>query len=71
MAKLENCNLLIENYYPIYVYIKLIFTYIICNDCAGYGAGGRLGIGGTDSVLTPTLLESIQHVFIKKVSSPL
>lgn len=34
----------------------------------GYGAGGRLGIGGTDSVATPTLLESIQHVFIKKVA---
>jgi len=34
----------------------------------GYGAGGRLGIGGTDSVCTPTLLESIQHVFIKKVA---
>jgi hypothetical protein len=33
----------------------------------GYGAGGRLGIGGTDSVMVPTLLESIQHVFIKKV----
>ncbi|KAL7983783.1 hypothetical protein Chor_000659, partial [Crotalus horridus] len=28
----------------------------------GYGAGGRLGIGGTESVSTPTLLESIQHV---------
>ncbi|XP_077983839.1 E3 ubiquitin-protein ligase HERC2-like [Glandiceps talaboti] len=34
----------------------------------GYGAGGRLGIGGTDSVSTPTLLESIQHVVIKKVA---
>ncbi|XP_030333717.1 E3 ubiquitin-protein ligase HERC2 isoform X5 [Strigops habroptila] len=34
----------------------------------GYGAGGRLGIGGTESVSTPTLLESIQHVFIKKVA---
>ncbi|XP_043927990.1 E3 ubiquitin-protein ligase HERC2 [Protopterus annectens] len=34
----------------------------------GYGAGGRLGIGGTESVATPTLLESIQHVFIKKVA---
>lgn len=34
----------------------------------GYGAGGRLGIGGTDSVLVPTLLESIQHVFVKKVA---
>ena len=34
----------------------------------GYGAGGRLGIGGTDSVCTPTLLESIQHIFIKKVA---
>ncbi|KAM9300223.1 E3 ubiquitin-protein ligase HERC2 isoform 4-T5 [Morus bassanus] len=34
----------------------------------GYGAGGRLGTGGTESVSTPTLLESIQHVFIKKVA---
>ncbi|XP_056632300.1 E3 ubiquitin-protein ligase HERC2 isoform X1 [Diorhabda sublineata] len=34
----------------------------------GYGAGGRLGIGGTDSVLVPTLLESIQHVYIKKIA---
>ncbi|XP_077153037.1 E3 ubiquitin-protein ligase HERC2 isoform X1 [Ranitomeya variabilis] len=34
----------------------------------GYGAGGRLGIGGTESVSTPTLLESIQHVFVKKVA---
>ena len=34
----------------------------------GYGAGGRLGIGGSDSVSTPTLLESIQHVVIKKVA---
>ncbi|XP_074649618.1 E3 ubiquitin-protein ligase HERC2-like [Tubulanus polymorphus] len=37
-------------------------------NATGYGAGGRLGIGGTDSVSTPTLLESIQHVFIKKVA---
>jgi hypothetical protein len=36
---------------------------------AGYGAGGRLGIGGTDSVCQPTLLESIQHVVVKTVSS--
>nr|XP_057930110.1 E3 ubiquitin-protein ligase HERC2 isoform X4 [Doryrhamphus excisus] len=34
----------------------------------GYGAGGRLGIGGTESVSAPTLLESIQHVFIRKVA---
>ncbi|XP_059157195.1 E3 ubiquitin-protein ligase HERC2-like isoform X2 [Physella acuta] len=34
----------------------------------GYGAGGRLGVGGTDSVSTPTLLESIQHVLIKKLA---
>ncbi len=33
----------------------------------GYGAGGRLGIGGSESVSAPTLLESLQHVFIKKV----
>lgn len=49
---------------------------IYCNLCCldrqlyatGYGAGGRLGIGGTESVSTPTLLESIQHVFIRKVA---
>lgn len=34
----------------------------------GYGAGGRLGIGGVDSVSTPTLLESIQHIVIVKVA---
>ncbi|XP_073941047.1 probable E3 ubiquitin-protein ligase HERC2 [Choristoneura fumiferana] len=34
----------------------------------GYGAGGRLGIGGIDSVSQPTLLSSIQHVFITKVA---
>ncbi|XP_058055381.1 probable E3 ubiquitin-protein ligase HERC2 [Anopheles bellator] len=34
----------------------------------GYGAGGRLGVGGTDSVSTPTLVESLQHVMIKKVA---
>ncbi|ODN06550.1 E3 ubiquitin-protein ligase HERC2 [Orchesella cincta] len=34
----------------------------------GYGVGGRLGIGGLESVSTPTLLESISHVFIKKVA---
>ena len=33
----------------------------------GYGAGGRLGVGGTDSVCTPSLLESVQHIYIKKV----
>lgn len=35
---------------------------------SGYGAGGRLGIGGMDSVSTPLLVESLQHVFIKKVA---
>uniref|UniRef100_A0A6B2EBN7 HECT-type E3 ubiquitin transferase n=1 Tax=Phlebotomus kandelakii TaxID=1109342 RepID=A0A6B2EBN7_9DIPT len=34
----------------------------------GYGAGGRLGIGGSESVSTPTLVESLQHVFVKKVA---
>lgn len=34
----------------------------------GYGAGGRLGVGGTESISTPTLLESIQHVFIKRIA---
>jgi len=35
---------------------------------SGYGAGGRLGIGGVESVTNPTLLISIQHVFMKKVA---
>ena len=35
---------------------------------SGYGAGGRLGIGGSDSVCQPMLLESIQHVAIKTVN---
>ena len=35
---------------------------------AGYGASGRLGIGGTDSVAVLTLLDSIQHTHIKKIS---
>ena len=34
----------------------------------GYGAGGRLGIGGSDSVCQPTLLESIQHVCIRTIA---
>ncbi|XP_071532835.1 E3 ubiquitin-protein ligase HERC2 isoform X2 [Panulirus ornatus] len=34
----------------------------------GYGAGGRLGIGGVESVSTPTLLESVQHIVIRKVA---
>ena len=44
-------------------YILLTWKILI-----GYGAGGRLGIGGSDSVCHPTLLESIQHVCIKTVS---
>ena len=35
---------------------------------SGYGAGGRLGVGGSESVSQPTLLESIQHVCVKQVS---
>uniref|UniRef100_A0A0A9VNP3 HECT-type E3 ubiquitin transferase n=2 Tax=Lygus hesperus TaxID=30085 RepID=A0A0A9VNP3_LYGHE len=34
----------------------------------GYGAGGRLGIGGTETVLTPTLIDTLQTVFVKKVA---
>ncbi|XP_030381589.1 probable E3 ubiquitin-protein ligase HERC2 [Scaptodrosophila lebanonensis] len=34
----------------------------------GYGSGGRLGVGGTDSWAIPTLVGSLQHVFIKKVA---
>ncbi|XP_072935158.1 probable E3 ubiquitin-protein ligase HERC2 [Epargyreus clarus] len=34
----------------------------------GYGAGGRLGIGGIDSVYQPTLLTALQHVYITKVA---
>lgn len=46
--------------------------FAVTADCkvyaTGYGAGGRLGIGGTESVSTPTLIESLQHVMIKKVA---
>ena len=49
--------------------VSLPFLYVFCQVYGtGYGAGGRLGIGGTDSVSTPTLLESIQHVHIKRVA---
>ncbi|BFG02621.1 probable E3 ubiquitin-protein ligase HERC2 [Drosophila madeirensis] len=34
----------------------------------GYGSGGRLGVGGADSWAIPTLLGSLQHVFVKKVA---
>ncbi|KAG8288256.1 E3 ubiquitin-protein ligase herc2 [Homalodisca vitripennis] len=34
----------------------------------GYGAGGRLGLGNTDTVTTPTLIDSLENVFIKKVA---
>ncbi|KAI8034196.1 hypothetical protein M5D96_013047 [Drosophila gunungcola] len=34
----------------------------------GYGSGGRLGVGGSDSWAIPTLLGSLQHVFVKKVA---
>uniref|UniRef100_A0A452J6G6 Uncharacterized protein n=1 Tax=Gopherus agassizii TaxID=38772 RepID=A0A452J6G6_9SAUR len=46
----------------------IFFSHSLKLYATGYGAGGRLGIGGTESVSTPTLLESIQHVFIKKVA---
>lgn len=53
------------------IFCQIVFC-IICLQILisfiGYGAGGRLGIGGTDSVLVPTLLESIQHIFIKKIA---
>lgn len=46
--------------------------YVVTHDgkvyATGYNAGGRLGIGGTDSVAVPTLIESLQHIFIKKVT---
>lgn len=45
-----------------------MYIIICCFFSAGYGAGGRLGIGSTDSVVVPTLLDSIQDVFIKKIS---
>jgi hypothetical protein len=50
-----------EDFYDFITHLILHCVFV------GYGAGGRLGIGGTDSVMVPTLLESIQHVFIKKV----
>lgn len=52
------------------VALKLVVFLPLLKSCrfAGYGAGGRLGIGSTDSVVVPTLLDSIQDVFIKKIS---
>nr|CAB3252595.1 ZF(ZZ)-8 zinc finger protein [Phallusia mammillata] len=35
----------------------------------GYGAGGRLGVGNSESLAAPTLIESIQHIRIVKVAS--
>lgn len=34
----------------------------------GYGHGGRLGLGGSETVLNPRLLEILQHYVIKKVA---
>lgn len=34
----------------------------------GYGHGGRLGLGGTETVTSVRLIESLQHVVIKKVA---
>ena len=34
----------------------------------GYGHGGRLGLGGTETVTTVKMIESLQHVAIKKVA---
>ncbi|XP_075155337.1 E3 ubiquitin-protein ligase HERC2 [Haematobia irritans] len=34
----------------------------------GYGCGGRLGVGGIESCAVPTLVASLQHVFVKKVA---
>lgn len=48
-------------------FVAIVVADLICDLILGYGAGGRLGIGGTDSVLTPTLVESLQHVFITEV----
>jgi E3 ubiquitin-protein ligase HERC2 len=45
---------------------NVLFNFKIIS--SGYGAGGRLGIGGAESVTVPSLLESLQHVFIKKVA---
>ena len=34
----------------------------------GYGHSGRLGLGGSDSVNTCKLIESLQHIVVKKVA---
>ena len=35
---------------------------------SGFGANGRLGLGQSESVGVPTLLDSIQHTHITKVA---
>lgn len=34
----------------------------------GYGHGGRLGLGGTETVTSVRLIESLQHAVIRKVA---
>ncbi|CAH0390182.1 unnamed protein product [Bemisia tabaci] len=34
----------------------------------GLGAGGRLGVGSSETLMIPTLIETLQNVFIKKVA---
>ena len=46
-----------------------VFFFILLQVYAtGYGNSSRLGLGIIESVNTPRLIESLQHIMIKKVS---
>lgn len=50
---------------PVFILISFVFVQVYAT---GYGHGGRLGLGGTETVTSVRLIESLQHVVIKKVS---
>lgn len=35
---------------------------------SGYGNSSRLGLGNVESISTPRMIESLQHITIKKVA---
>lgn len=51
-----------------YSELQLLFLCFVQVYATGYGHGGRLGLGGTETVTSVRLIESLQHVVIKKVA---
>ena len=67
---------LLQKARKLYTSALLTHTLLTCLVChcfvqvyaTGYGHGGRLGLGGTETVTSVRLIESLQHVVIKKVA---